>query len=351
LTFHDEILTLRDMAAMLRAAGLRGFRSLVRRLGGDPDELLLRHGLTPSSLDDEDALLPIRPVGHLLEQSARSLRCPDFGLQLASYQDVSILGPLAVAIQHSPTVRDALQCASRYLFMHSPAVAFSISDNAASSELAELRYEVLLPGLPPARQAIDLGLGVAHRMIKLIVGEQYRLRAVSLPHTPIAPLSTYVAYFGAPVTSAQPHAALLVPRDFFDTPLPAVNETLRELAVHYLDVHFGDSGQTVTSRVRLAISRSLGTSQSQLDRIATMLAMHPRTLQRHLAAEGTTFEAIRDEVCRQAAMRYLGSTRMPLSQISALLGLSEQSALTRSCKRWFGETPLAIRRRASATSR
>jgi AraC-like DNA-binding protein len=77
--------------------------------------------------------------------------------------------------------------------------------------------------------------------------------------------------------------------------------------------------------------------------MADLFNLHSRTLQRYLEAEGTSFEVLRDEARRDAARRYLNSTRLPLAQVAGLLGLSEQSALTRACKRWFDATPKAIR--------
>jgi predicted helicase len=46
--------------------------------------------------------------------------------------------------------------------------------------------------------------------------------------------------------------------------------------------------------------------------------------------------------CRVSLQRSV-RTRMPLTQVTGVLGLSEQSVLTRSCLRWFGRTPSAIR--------
>jgi AraC-like DNA-binding protein len=74
-----------------------------------------------------------------------------------------------------------------------------------------------------------------------------------------------------------------------------------------------------------------------------LLALHPRTLQRKLADEGTSFAAIKDEVRKQLALEYLGATRMPIGQISLMLGFPAQSALTRACRQWFGATPMALR--------
>jgi AraC-like DNA-binding protein len=76
--------------------------------------------------------------------------------------------------------------------------------------------------------------------------------------------------------------------------------------------------------------------------------MHPRTLQRRLREEGTTFEAIKDEVRRDLAQRYLSQPDVPISQVAELLDYGEQSALGRSCRRWFDTSPRSLRARLIA---
>jgi AraC-like DNA-binding protein len=60
------------------------------------------------------------------------------------------------------------------------------------------------------------------------------------------------------------------------------------------------------------------------------------------------FEDIKDAVRRDMAAAYLRQRNLPLSQVAELLGYAEPSALSRSCRRWFGETPSAVRRRLAA---
>ena len=97
--------------------------------------------------------------------------------------------------------------------------------------------------------------------------------------------------------------------------------------------------------VRRLVHSMLPTGGLDLNLICTQLAVHPRTLQRHLAKEGTSFAALVDEVRREEAERYLRETEMPLGQLAGVLGLSEQSALTRACRRWFGMPPSQVRGR------
>ena len=330
---------------MVRASALQGYSTFMRSLGADPVPLLRRYRIPADALGDDDALLSLRSCVQLLEASAAETGCPDFGLRLSQVQDIGVLGPLGIVLQNAPTVREAWALTSRYLFVHSPGLVMEIHD-ASSSVVgaAEMTVEIRLTKLPARRQAIDLCLGHLHGITRLLAGSQYQLRAVALPHAPIAPTATYRRFFGAPVFTEQARAALHVRRETLRADLRGANPALRQITEDYLARHFRDPGESVAARVRQALRRTLGTSHADKVGVAGMLAMHPRTLQRHLGGEGTTFEALREEVRKETALRYLRETNVPLGQLADLVGLSEHSALTRSCRRWFGVPPSRLRR-------
>ena len=91
------------------------------------------------------------------------------------------------------------------------------------------------------------------------------------------------------------------------------------------------------------IDRQLANGCGSIQRIAKQLGLHTRTLQRRLSEQGLFFEDIVDAVRRTRAEEYLPYEAIPLAQVAALLGYSEQSSLNRSCMRWFGKTPALIR--------
>jgi AraC-like DNA-binding protein len=338
------------MVALIRTGALRGYRELMRSLGVDPLPLLRRQGVTPEQLDDEDALVPLHRLVALGEASALATRCPDFGLRLSASQDIRMLGPLALVLQNAPTIGEALQSAARYLYVHSPALRFSVRPRSTLVPGAmELRFEIDLPGQGAMRQSFDQSLGDTHRIVRFLAGDHYKLLAVALPHRPLAPLSTYVRFFGAPVHTEQEHAGLHVGALTLKAPLREVNEALRQMALEHITRHYGEGDDALAPRVRSALRQTLSNAGNK-ETITRLLNLHPRTLQRRLAAEGTSFNALREEVRREAAQRYLCETRVPMSQLAGLLGLSEQSALTRSCRRWFGHTPSAVRRGATKAS-
>ncbi|WP_370099625.1 AraC family transcriptional regulator [Streptacidiphilus sp. MAP12-20] len=331
--------------SLVRSAGLRGFRATVAELGGDAESYAVRAGLPVAALDSDDLLVPDHAAGRALELAAADLRCPDLGLRVAARQDFGMLGALALAIQNSPTLADALECTSRYLFMHAQALSLSlVADPYDAPGIAALRYD-LRPDLAGFHvQGTDLGLGFLHRAILYLVGP-YGLRSVELPYQPAAPVSVYEEFYGAPVRVRRPAALLRVPRSLAGRSLADSNEQLRRLALTFLEEQSpGGSGSELLPRLRAAVQRSLGTNPPELATIAGLLNLHPRTLQRRLGDQGTSFAAVLDEERRQAAHRYLTATDIPMTQVAGLLGLSEQSALTRCCRRWWNATPTEIRR-------
>jgi AraC-like DNA-binding protein len=330
------------MTAMVRAQAVRGYRELVADLGGDSARLLRRSQVKAAALDQPGALISFGSMIQLLERSARELDCPDFGLRLAEHQDIGILGPLAVAMRHSATLGDAGRCGSRYLYVHNAAIGFTIREDEPGEEVP-LVWEFLVEHVPNCPQTIEHGVGVAHRILTMLSEGRCQPLQIWLPHRAVASRATYRSHFAVPLVFEADRTAMTVRRRDLDLPLSERNEELHDLASRYLEVEFPKGQPPFLIQVRRVIERLLGTGSCSHTEVAKALSMHPRTLQRRLREEGTTFEALKDDARRDLAQRYLAHPDVPLTQVSALLDYSEQSALARSCRRWFRTTPRSLR--------
>jgi AraC-like DNA-binding protein len=337
------------MTAMIRAQSLRGYRNLVSDLGGNPTRLLRKAGIDPATLDQLTTFIRFEDMINLLECSATALDCPDFGLRLADRQDLGILGTLAVAIRHSATVGDAGRCASKYLYVHSPAVAFTITPGGKKSEVL-LAFDILLEHPPHWAQTAEHAVGLAWRILRLLSEDRSHLREVRLPHRPLGPGPTYRSRFPAPVVFQAERAALVIAAGDLNLPLSEPRDELHDLATRHLEQQLPNRHNVLQDQVRQAIEALLGTGTCSYREVAKALYMHPRTFQRRMREQGTTFEAVKDEVRRDLAQRYLSQPDVPLTQVTALLDYNEQSALSRSCRRWFDTTPSAVRTGLSSRS-
>jgi AraC-like DNA-binding protein len=334
--------------SLVRSAALQKFRQCVTILGGNPDAFARQAGLPEGPLDTDEILIDDRTLAAVLEIAAVHLQCPDLGLRIGEAQDFGMLGPLSVAIQHSSSVADALECTSRFMFVHGRDLSISLVDDPDQVRGVVGVCYSFGAGVRPLPQATDMTMSFLHRAVRFLAGGDYGLRTVDLPHNPVAPPTRYEAVFGARVRFGRPEALLRVPKTLLSRRLEGVDDTLRTLALAFLSRHPRPPGPVTSGKVRAVLDQSLGTGSIRLVDVATVLAVHPRTLQRQLAADGQTYASILDGVRRVRARAYLMTTDMPLSQVTNLIGLSDQAVLSRCARRWWGRTPSAVRLEARA---
>src|SRR3546814_20328303 len=100
----------------------------------------------------------------MLDATAAELDCPDFGIRMAQFQDLSILGPLAIAIQACSTVAQALEVASRFLFVHSPALSIGVEpDPSGARGVIAVTWRKDPDSSTYSAQARELGIALIHR--------------------------------------------------------------------------------------------------------------------------------------------------------------------------------------------
>ncbi len=335
------------MTDMVQAQSLRGYRELVTDLGGNSTRLLRKSGIEPAALNQLTAFISFESLIELLERSAVDLGCPDFGLRLAERQDIGILGTLSVAMRYSATVGEAMGCASKYFHVHNAAVAFTITTGDRRGQ-ARLVFRVLPGPYHRWAQTAEHGLGLTWRILTLLSEGRCHLQQVWFPHPAVATEATYRSRFDAPLTFRADRTALAVVARDLNLPISEHNRGLRDLATRYLDRQLPRGRTPFTMQVRQVIETLLGTGTCGHRQVANALYMHPRTMQRRLREDGTTFEDIKDETRRDLAQRYLSQPDLPLSQVASLLGYSEQSAFGRSCRRWFQTSPREFRNRLTS---
>lgn len=328
---------------MVRADALRMFSEVVHELGGDPAALLADARIPPAALTQADAVVSYRSMIELLESSAAELDCPDFGLRLASRQGgIAVLGPLAVAMRNSTTVGEAYRYCAGHLQVYSPVVHIQIEEDRTAGRHF-MRFEILLSRIPHQRQAVENALALTHHAILTLSHGNFGAREVWFTHARLAPLATYRRYFGGPVLFEKPFNAVFFNSRDLAQPIVDQNPQLYEIVSSYIDSRFPSTSMHLATRVRVVAARLLALGLCNHVEVAARFNMQPRTLQRRLRSEGTSFETIKDELRRDAASRYLSQSTVPLTRVAALLGYSEPSVLTRSCRRWFADSPRKLR--------
>ncbi len=327
---------------LIRGSSLTGFVQLLADHGGDPASVLEVADLDPDDIGQRDRFISLRSAIAAVEDAATVLNVPDFGRQLAIRQNIDILGPVGVAARTAATVGDAFAILDTYMGAYSPGIASRIGAHPDAT-LARFEFDFLLTPAPPQAQAVELALGVTLRVLQLFLGTTYRPIAVHLPHSALGTRTDYRRYFGCPSHFNEPVAGFTL--RCTDLRRPMSHDSLaHQLALRYLSATLSHRSRGLSGTVRSVIRQLLPTGNLTADLTARQFGLHPKTMQRRLAGEHTTFAELVDQTRREIVERLLLDTDLTLHQICHHVGYAEQSVLTRSCRRWFATTPSNYRR-------
>lgn len=328
--------------AVIRATALSFFPEVVREVGGDPDRLLAQVGIDPSDAGRSDVFVPLHSAVTVLETAAQTTSTPNLGRRLAALQGIEILGLVGIAASTARDIAEALSVFERFLAAYSPGLGLRVKDLETPGR-SFIEYQILDPDVVASPQHNELAVGVMLRVLRHLLGDLHRPVQAHLQHQRLAKADEYLKSFGCRTQFGQLATGLTIRTVDLSRPLGTESDAHRAV-VQYLETVVGDDAATLVS-VRALVGRLLPGGRVTLEFVARQLHLHPKTLQRRLAAEGVTFAGVVDAIRRDTAQRLLRDTRITMAHLARELGYSEQTVLTRSCHRWFGEGPAAYRRR------
>ncbi|HET7502364.1 MAG TPA: AraC family transcriptional regulator ligand-binding domain-containing protein [Kofleriaceae bacterium] len=153
-------------------------------------------------------------------------------------------------------------------------------------------------------------------------------------------------FFGARLRFDQRDNALVLERDVlglpFTTSEPALGAYLEASASARLETLPAPS---LVDEVRAAIDDELRGGDVDIERVARKVGVTPRSLQRRLREEGTSYRELIDTVRHKRAVDLL-QRGIPFGDIAERLGFSEARAFRRAFRRWTGLVPSAVARGA-----
>ena len=343
----DHVSSADEVFDVVHARLLRFFPDLVQQLGGNPQPLMRQIGIPfAKKLADGRSDATYRELVHLIELAATELRCPDFGMRLATLQSGSAMfGPLGLVMKNSQTFGDALAYVSEHTYAHSLAARIWLK-RVPSRKIVFVGHDILLDRMPNKCQAMEQIMLLGHLAAVELTGKRARVRKVHFRHQPVSSLRTYRHYFGCAVRFGQSEDGVFFSESDLACPIVHPDSQLYQAATSFIDASFTRYRPPLHAQARGVIMQLLGSDHCTNERIATALNLHPRTLHRRLRAEGTSFQQIKDEVRRDALLYYIRQTNLDFAVISEKLGFAEQAVMTRTCNLWFSASPTKLRSRA-----
>jgi AraC-like DNA-binding protein len=194
------------------------------------------------------------------------------------------------------------------------------------------------------RYMSDRGISAAYTMFSEALGERIPLRYVHFMHEPPVQLQPYKDLFRCPIHFGGERSELCFDEEWMYRRLPqAEGSTHRIFSAQCRKVSRALTAHVRFSEiVRYNLLNDLA-HYSYLKNIAERLSLSPRTVQRKLAQDKTSFTELVENVRRNLALEYLAESRLPICDIAERLGYGDTASFSHAFTRWVGHSPSKYR--------
>jgi AraC-like DNA-binding protein len=307
----------------------------------DVAPLLRKAGLTRQQIDNPAVRVSVKSQISLLNLVATGLGDELLGFHLAHDFDLREIGMLYYITASSETLGDALQRASRYSRITNEALHLGYHENRD----IVIRFEYVDVARHQDRHQIEFFMIALLRLVRHLSGHHLLPTRVNLTHYRSGFHPAFKSCFGCDVAFGSEVDEIAFPVAVRPMPLASADPFLNAMLIDVCEKMHVDRPRPAALRasVENEIAPLLPHGNARASEIARKLGMSQRTLARRLAAEGSSFAGILDEMKRDLAKRYLMEAELPITTIAWLLGYQEVSAFTHASKRWTGKTPRQMR--------
>ena len=323
--------------------------------------VLAASGISEQALADGEARVPAAAFARLWMAVARQLDDEFFGLDRRRMK-VGTFAMLchALAGQAMPagdrgsitlgqSLRQAL--AGFNLFLDDLSASLRVAGGSAALVLDNRIAPAWAAGDPVAladarRFADETLLVLLHGLLCWLAGHRVPLARLDMAHPAPPHADEYrrmfapLLRFDAPATALHVDAGLLAAR--VQVSPASLKAFLRDApqSVFLKQVQ----GDALSDRVRRLCRDALrrGEPAPTLQALGAALAQPPATLRRHLAAEGHTWQQLKDAERRTLALSLMADGRLTVAEIAQRLGFADASTLYRAFRKWTGLAPGAF---------
>lgn len=320
----------------IRVAPLGNLGKTLAEFNVDLAPLLASFGLPADYLVEPDNTISFVMLGELLARAEALTACPHLGLLIGLHAPPSPLGMLSDLLPHCNDVATALTYLQDFFHLHDRG---AMPTRWVEGETASLGYSILAPVVTGVDHIHEAALVIGCKIMQGLCGPRWRPQAVQLARRWPADPRPYREIFACPLEFDSEQYALVFPAADLKRAIACSDRVrFRVLSERLSDLR-SQADFCFLEQVRRAVQGLVVLRRCSLDQVAAAFAVNRRTMNRMLAASGTTYREQLESVRRTLAQRLIAHTDLPLAAIAATLDYSDPSAFCRAYRAWVGETP------------
>ena len=316
--------------------------NILEELGVDKRQVLTNVVDLPNSTTDFEATVSGKELIQVYQNIAR-LALPGIGLKIGTKLRTEHYGLFGCTLMCHKTTRDSLLYTTKYhsLVTRTTKVYYQEYDDNTGF----LGCEDIL-GHPELTQFnLELQVAIHLNLIRDATNDNnFSPQRVLLSFTEPSHSELYYQLFDCPVLFDQAVTGFEFSNELLNIRQARYNPLALPLLLKASDQQLEHLGRDrFLQGVYTWISNHLG-SELVSDALAKHLCITARTLRRHLADHGTSFNKICAEVKCRFAKKYIDDDKLSIDDIASALGFNDSANFRRAFKSWTGLTPSEYRR-------
>ncbi|WOX05164.1 helix-turn-helix transcriptional regulator [Microbulbifer pacificus] len=329
---------------LIRSGAIEGYEPLVSQYGQKPTTLLQKFGLSSAQLRDPNTYISYTRLADLLDATALACDEPLFSLNLTAEQSVLALGEIALSIRQQQTLADALTYSNHHISLHAYGVHVQ---QRPRGDILELQLTFDFTNASGLTQLMQLSAGQAFNLVAQMVGNTGSALKLHLPQpAPAASIDTPLPY-KENILYGSNFAGISFPLSWLPRKPQYDEQLLREHFQQRIRLLQSIYPGNLQAQVCHIIGNLLPSGESNIERVAAALNLHPRVLQKKLQQDGISFRELLQQTRMEVAKRNLQHGQLSVTDLALNLGYADVAIFSRNFKRWTGVSPSAWKKTAN----
>jgi AraC-like DNA-binding protein len=321
---YAQMTILRDI---IYAATTRGadFRKVCEELGFEPHEL-----------NNSETLVPFEPAAKLWGVVIKHTKDPLLGLHLGEDFSPTILGMIGYLLQSTKTLYESFQLMIKFGELFSTMSTLSMDERdgyiCVSTDTA-IAWQHQHPEC--ARQAVEFALSGGIKFLKILSGKKIYPVRVEFAY-PSRSVKEYERIFQAPIHfNGKSNTLTFRKRDSL-LPVISYDKSLFEFFNNTLEQKLKSlqGQQRFSDHLKQKMLTDFKGRTPSIEIAASNFNMTPRSLQRKLKDDGTSYRDIVSGLKKELAQTIMGQSDFRVGEVAEILGYSDSSSFRKAYKKW-----------------
>jgi len=318
----------------------------IRDAGGDVASVCAALDLAPEIEHHADTVIALEQLQALYDEAAQLTGDPSFGLHLATNFPRGTYGIVEFIARSSATVREGWERIAELSRVMSPQVSVTITERTG-----EVSFDHAIPGRPLVygRHGNEFFVPAVLLQTRGLIGPDFVPTRAWFAHPAHDQVDELARTLGTTqITFSAGSNGVALPKALLDRPVPSADPPLLSTLTHAATraLETDPPARSFVEMVRADVGSRMEGGAATLEATAQAFHMSPRTLQRRLGDEGTTFANIVDAVREELARAWVAEGKLGLGEVTFRLGYADVPAFVRAFKRWTKMTPTSYRERS-----